>query len=127
MTGQTENDLRKRLQGQAEMQLRVDLVLDKLVEVENLKATEAEIDERVAALLADASEEDSGLRDFLEMPSGRHALSHDIERRKAIQRMIAIGDGTAPELADAPAEEAVAAEPEAAEDQEETQGLEIPG
>lgn len=98
MTGQTENDLRKRLRGQAEMQLRVDLVLDKLVEMENLKATEAEIDERVATLLADSPEEDSSLREFLQMPSSRHALSHDIERRKAIQRMIAIGDGTAPEL-----------------------------
>jgi FKBP-type peptidyl-prolyl cis-trans isomerase (trigger factor) len=117
------------------MQLRVDLVLNKLVEAESLQATEAEIDERVEALLADAPEEDSSLREFLQMPSGRHALSHDIERRKAIQRMIAIGDGTAPELAAAPAEETVVAEPEAAEDQvqtneaaiEETQGLEIPG
>jgi trigger factor len=131
MTGQSENDLRKRLQGQAEMQLRVDLVLDKLVEAESLQATEAEIDERVEALLADAPEEDSSLREFLQMPSGRHALSHDIERRKAIQRMVAIGEGTAPELAAAPAEEDVVAEPEAAEDQvqsnetasEETQGL----
>jgi hypothetical protein len=33
------------------------------------------------------------------MPSGRHALSHDIERRKAIRRLIAIGEGAAPELA----------------------------
>jgi trigger factor len=119
MTGQSENDLRKRLQGQAEMQLRVDLVLDKLVEAERLQATEAEIDERVEAVLADAPEEDSSLREFLQMPSGRHALSHDIERRKAIQRMIAIGDGTAPELTAEPAEDAVAAEPAAVE----TQGL----
>ncbi len=134
MTGQTEQDLRQRLRGQAEMQLRVDLVLDKLVEVESLRATEAEIDERVEALLADAPEEDSSLRDFFEMPSGRHALSHDIERRKAIQRMIAIGDGTAPELAAAPVEAEVSTEPAAVEAQSETdeaaaeepQGLEIP-
>jgi trigger factor len=117
MTGQTEDDLRKRLRGQAEMQLRVDLVLDKLVDVEGLQATEAEIDERVAALLEDASEEESGLREFLEMSSGRHALSHDIERRKAIQRMIVIGDGTAPELAAAPVEAEAVVEPSAAEDQ----------
>ena len=134
MTGQTEDDLRQRLRGQAEMQLRVDLVLDKLVEVEGLQATEAEIDERVAALLEDAPGEETDLRDFLEMPSGRHALSHDIERRKAIQRMIAIGDGTAPELAAAPVEAEVSAEPAAVEAQaqtdegggEEPQGLEIP-
>ena len=145
MTGQTEDDLRKRLRGQAEMQLRVDLVLDKLVEVESLQATEAEIDERVAALLADAAEADSSLSDFLETPSGRHALSHDIERRKAIQRMVAIGDGTAPELAVEPVEVEAGAEPAAVEAQagaepaaveaqakadevaaEEPQGLEIP-
>ena len=111
LTGQSENDLRQRLRGQAEAQLRVDLVLDKLVEVESLQATEAEINERVEALLADASDEDRDLSNFLETPAGRHALSHDIERRKAIQRMIAIGDGTAPELTAAPVE---------------SQGLEIP-
>jgi len=134
LTGQSEADLRQRLRGQAEMQLRVDLVLDKLVEVESLQATEAEIDERVEALLADATEDDSGLREFLETPSGRHALSHDIERRKAIQRMIAIGEGVAPELAAAPVEAEASAQPAAVEAEaeadavaaEEPQGLEIP-
>ena len=130
LTGQTEADLRKRLRGRAEAELRTDLVLDKLAELEALQATEEEIDERAEALLADATEEDTSLREFLEMPSGRHALSHDIERRKAIQRMIAIGAGTAPELAAAPAEAwCDEPEPEAAETEEaeEAQGLEIPG
>ncbi|HSN77622.1 MAG TPA: trigger factor [Anaerolineae bacterium] len=131
LTGQTEADFRQLLRGRAEAGLRTDLVLDKLVEIESLQATEAEIDERVETLLADATEDSSGLREFLEMPSGRHALSHDIERRKAVQRMIAIGDGTAPELAAAPAD-AGATEPEleAAKTEEaeaEAQGLEIPG
>ena len=110
LTGQTEADLRKRLRGRAEADLRTDLVLDKLVELEALQATEEEISERVEVLLADATEEDSGLREFLATPSGRHALSHDIERRKAIQRLIAIGDGTAPELVAAAAMEPVTAE-----------------
>ena len=114
------------------MQLRVDLVLDKLVEVEGLQATEAEIDERVATLLADVPEEDSSLREFLQMASGRHALSHDIERRKAIQRMIAIGEGTAPELTAAASDDAVTEpEPETADTIEaeaaDTQPLKIPG
>lgn len=127
LTGQTEANLRQRLRGQAEMQLRVDLVLDKLVEVEGLQATEAEIDERVATLLADVPEEDNSLREFLQMASGRHALSHDIERRKAIQRMIAIGEGTAPELAAALADQGVTEpQPDVAETTE-AQGLEIPG
>lgn len=99
LTGQTEADLRKRLRGRAEADLRTDLVLDKVVELEGLEATEEEITERVEVLLANSSEESSGLREFLQTPGGRHALSHDIERRKAIGRLIAIGDGTAPELA----------------------------
>jgi trigger factor len=99
LTGQTEADLRKRLSGRAEAELRTDLVLDKLVELEGLQASEEEITERAEAMLADTAEEDSNLREFLQMPSGRHALSHDIERRKAIRRLIAIGEGAAPELA----------------------------
>lgn len=135
LTGQSEDDFRRRLRGRAEAGLRTDLVLDKLAEVESLQASDEEIDARVEELLADAPSEDgSGLREFLEMPSGRHALSHDIERRKAIQRMIAIGDGTAPELAAAPAEDQTAVEPTVVEDQaessevvvDESQGLEIP-
>lgn len=134
LTNQTEDDLRKRLRGQAEMQLRVDLVLDTLVEKEGLQATEAEIDERVAALLENTDEDNASLREFLEMPSGRHALSHDIERRKAIQRLIAIGDGTAPELAATSTEDGAVVEPAVVEAEvkadelaaEEPQGLESP-
>jgi trigger factor len=135
LTGQTEADLRKRLRGRAEADLRTDLVLDTLVAVEGLHATDDEITERAGQLLSEDTEAGDGLEQFLESPGGRRALAHDIERRKAIQRMVAIGEGTAPELAAAPAEEAVGAEPEAAEDHvqtneaasEETQGLEIPG
>jgi trigger factor len=110
LTGQTEADLRKRLRGRAEADLRTDLVLDTLVGLEGLHATDDEITERAGQVLSDGTEADDTLKQFLESPGGRRALSHDIERRKAIQRMVAIGDGTAPELAAAPAEEA-ASEP----------------
>ncbi len=115
MTGQTEADLRQRLRSRAEAGLRVDLTLNKLVSLEGLGATEDEIHQRIEEMAANNEEEGETLRPFLESPAGHHALSHDIERRKAILRMIAIGDGTAPELA-------VEAAPA-----EETQGLEIPG
>lgn len=135
LTGQTEADLRRRLRGRAEAELRTDLVLDALVGLEGLHATEDEITERAGQLLADETEANDSFEQFLASPGGHRALSHDIERRKAIQRMVAIGEGTAPELAAAPAEEAGVAEPEAAADHaqtneaasEETQGLEIPG
>ncbi len=101
LTGQTEADLRKRLRGRAEADLRTDLVLDTLVGLEGLHATDDEITERAGQVLSDGTEADDTLKQFLESPGGRRALSHDIER---------IGDGTAPELAAAPAEEA-ASEP----------------
>lgn len=102
LTGRTEADMREMMHGRAEADLRTDLVLDTLVKLEGLRATDDEIDERVSQLLADSDAEDASLVEFLQSPSGRHALSHDIDRRKAIQRMIAIGDGTAPELTSDP-------------------------
>ena len=127
LTGQTETDLRQIVRGRAEADLRTDLVLDTLVKLESLHATDEEIDQRVGQLLANASEEDQALMQFLESPSGRHALSHDIERSKAVKRMIAIGDGTAPELAAAPDEAtSPAAEPSPLEPAPEAQPSELP-
>lgn len=82
LTGQTEADVRQRMRGRAEADLRTDLVLDTLVKLEGLHATDDEIDERVSQLVADSSEEDAAMVQFLKSPGGRHALSHDIERRK---------------------------------------------
>ncbi len=135
MTGQSEDDLRERLRSRAEAQLRVDLALTQLVKDESLQATDDEINVRIEEMLVDEEEENiGGLRDLMESEAGRHALAHDIERRKAILRLIAIGDGTAPELAAAPVEAETAVEPTAVGDQaqegvvaaEEPQGLEIP-
>jgi len=122
LTGQDEAGMRQRLRGRAEAGLRSDLTLDALVHLEGLNATEDEIHERIAEMMAD--EQDDNLLTFLESPAGHHALSHDIERQKAIRRLIAIGDGTAPELP----EETIYDEAQAESVQElAAQGLEIPG
>ena len=127
LTGQTEADLRQMVRGRAESDLRVDLVLDTLVKLESLHATDEEIDQRVGQLLANASEEDQALMQFLESPSGRHALSHDIERSKAVKRMVAIGDGTAPDLpAASDGATSPAAEPAPVEPAPEAQPSELP-
>lgn len=105
MMGQTEQSYRQRMRGSAEARLKGDLVLDKLVELERLQATAEEIDTESAGLLEEAGEDRDTLRQMVESEAGRHALAHDIERRKAIERMLAIGEGKAPELdaIDAPA------------------------
>lgn len=113
LTGQTMDDMRARLRDQAEEQLRVDLVLDQLAVDEHIHVSDAELDTRIEELVASSTAEDTaGLREFLSSPSGRHALSHDIERRNALARMIAIGEGNAPELVEHSHEET---EPAAAE------------
>lgn len=126
LTGQTEDDLRQRLRGRAEAGLRADLMLDTLAKLEELRATDAEIDERISQLLADVPSDDEGLRLFMESPSGRHALSHDIERSKAIKRMIAIGAGEAPELPAEPDALPAPAEAEATEPVAEAEELPAP-
>ncbi len=108
MTGQTEQSYRQRMRVNAEMRLKGDLVLDKLVEVESLQATEEEIAAHRAELLEDAGEDSENFRQMLESEAGSHALAHDVERRKAVQRMLAIAEGSAPELAPAGDGEVVA-------------------
>ena len=106
MTGQSEQSYRQRMRATAEMRLKGDLVLDKLVEVEHLQATEEELDAHRDDLLQDAGEDSENFRQMLESDAGRHAMAHDVERRKAVQRMLAIAEGTAPEPEPAGAGEA---------------------
>ena len=99
MTGQTEKAYRERMRGTAEMRLKGDLVLDKLVEVEHLQATDEEIAAQRQDLLEDAGEDSESFRQMLESEAGRHAMAHDVERRKSVERLLAIAEGNAPELA----------------------------
>lgn len=46
-TNQTKEDYRKSFKAQAEKQVKVQLVIDKILTVENIKATEEEIDEKI--------------------------------------------------------------------------------
>jgi trigger factor len=98
MTGQTEQSYRQRMRANAEMRLKGDLVLDKLVELESLQATEEELAAHRDELVEDAGEDSENFRQMLESEAGKHAMAHDVERRKAVQRMLAIAEGTAPEL-----------------------------
>ena len=101
MMGQTEQSYRQRMRGTAEARLKGDLVLDKLVEMEDLQATDEELDTHSAEMLEEAGEDSETLRQMVESEAGRHALAHDIERRKSIERMLAIAEGKAPELVNA--------------------------
>jgi trigger factor len=97
MTGQSREAYRERLREIAESRLKGDLVLGELVELERIEATDEEIDKELEELL-EGSGNPEGMREMLSSEGGRAALAQQITRRKAIDRLMAIADGTAPEL-----------------------------
>lgn len=102
MTGQSEQQFREQLLPVAEMQLKSDLVLGQLIELEQLAATDEEVEERLSELLEETS--DKNLERMLRSESGRAAVANEIAHRKAIERMLAVAEGKAPPLEEAKAE-----------------------
>lgn len=98
ITRQSEAQYRQRFLAQAEMRLRGDLVLGHLPELEGLQVTPEEIAEATESLLASTGSSGEGVASFLASPSGQATIVIDILRRKAMNRLMAIADGTAPEL-----------------------------
>ena len=108
LTNQSEEDFRRLATGPAELRLKADLVLGKLVVMEGLQASDEEVAERKQELLAEAGDTVDELRELFESPGGREALALEIQRRRAVERLMAIADGTAPSLEAVEAVEAVA-------------------
>lgn len=95
---QTETQFRAQLKVAAERRLRADLFLDRIPAAEGLTASEDEITETVERLLADAGEAAESMRSLVQSPAVRESITHDILRQKAIERLVAIAEGKAPEL-----------------------------
>lgn len=57
ITGSSEEDLRERMKDDAERQVKEQLVLEKITEMENITADEAEIDEEIARVAAQYGQE----------------------------------------------------------------------
>lgn len=111
LTRQTEAQFKQQFMGAAEKRLRGDLVLNRLPEVEGLQATDDEIAEETGKLLASAGETSESLRGILASEGGRMTIANDILRQKALDRLVEIAEGRAPELA---AQVEAQAEPEVA-------------
>jgi len=102
MTGSSEEDFREQFKPVAENRLRSDLVLEELIKLEKLKVSAEEIDDEMSRLLNEAADNES-LRDLLTSDGGRLAVAQTLLRTKAVDRMVAIADGTAPALAESEA------------------------
>ena len=114
LIGRTETEFLADMRGNARQQLLSDLFIEELIDAEQLQPTEDQISARVQELLDRETEDAEGLRDLLESQGGRHAVMHEIERRDAVLRVMAIADGTAPTLEELESQAAERAAREAA-------------
>ena len=80
ITGTTEADLHKQMEGEAESSVRTNLVLEQIVVEEKLEATEEEVSAEVATLAKEYNMEEQAVRDAL----STEMLEHDIRLKKAI-------------------------------------------
>jgi trigger factor len=96
--GKTEEDLREELEPEAIERIKRGLVLGKIVDVEELKVEDDEIDAEIKRLVEPlGAEADKRLLEAFESPAGRHRIAMDVLTDKAIRRIIAIAKGEAEE------------------------------
>lgn len=98
ITRQTEEQFRQQFLPQAASRLRADLVLGQLPELEGLEASPEEIADATESLLSSTGGSGEGVATFLASASGQASIAIDILRQKGIERLMAIADGTAPDL-----------------------------
>lgn len=80
ITGTTEQDLHRQMEGDAEFRVRTNLVLEAIVEAEELGATEEEMEEEIKNLAKEYGMEENNVRSVLT----DDMLKHDIAMKKAI-------------------------------------------
>jgi FKBP-type peptidyl-prolyl cis-trans isomerase (trigger factor) len=120
VTGQTEEDVQESLQEAVEKRLVRSLVLGKLVEVEQLKASEDEITDEIETSLLSYGGRAPIIRELMSTPVGRQSVEERLLTEKSIQRLILIARGEAPEIG--AEEEPEPADEEQAESVEEAVG-----
>ena len=89
--GKTEEDLRTELEPEATERIKRGLVLGKIVDVEELKVEEEEIEAGIKRLIEPlGADADKRLLEAFESPAGRQRIAMDILTDKAMRRIIAI-------------------------------------
>ncbi|MBI4339639.1 MAG: trigger factor [Chloroflexi bacterium] len=91
--GRTEEQHREEAKKAALDRITRVYALNKVAELEGIQATEEEIDEEISDLVSDAGNREKAMRRELGTPSARSSLSSILNRRKAIQRLVAIATG----------------------------------
>jgi trigger factor len=81
LTGTSEADLHKQFEKDADERVRTNLVLEAIVQAEDIKPTQEEIDEEIKSLAADYNMDEKTVRQTLT----DDMLAHDISIKKAIE------------------------------------------
>lgn len=114
LTGQDQGAFLADLRAQAESNLTTRLLLEAVAEAEELTVEADEVDETIVGLAAAAGIEEADYRKALEEGAQEDALTGDILRRKAVDRLLELAvpvDGEGTEL-DLPAPQGAAHEAE---------------
>jgi trigger factor len=98
MSGQSEDQLREALRPRAEGTLRRGLVLGELARREQIDVAGDEIEQRISLLSASWGERADEVRDLLAEPESFRSIASSLLADKAVQRLISIAKGEAPEL-----------------------------
>jgi trigger factor len=94
----SEDDLREAYADDAEAYLKRGLILAELVDAEHLKADEEEIEDQKQNLLLSLGNQGPVLQQFVNSPETRARIADQIVTEKAVERLILIAKGEAPEL-----------------------------
>lgn len=98
-TNQTREQMRESLRTDAVRQAERNLILSELLRVENMTVSDAEVEERIGALLANNDAETAQqLTTMFRQESGRAILESQLLREKSIERLLAIARGKGDEL-----------------------------
>ncbi|SFB88903.1 trigger factor [Alkalibacterium subtropicum] len=90
MTGSTEADLHKQFEGEAEFNVRTNLVLEAIVEEENLEATDEDMEKEISELAEQYNMDVEQVRNVL----SPQLLNRDISLKKAIDLITSTANET---------------------------------
>lgn len=128
--GQKQDEYRESLREEATKVARRNLVLSEIVKVKEFAVSDDEIEERVQAMVGDASrdglQDTAGLASMMRSPSGRTVLVNQILRNKAIEFVLATVRGLEPEAQTAAETPATPAAETAAPETSADEGAETP-
>lgn len=93
VVGKDEDDIREDYRDLAEQSIRRSLVLVAAVESEQLKVTDAMLDERIDAMVAQFGEQGEQIRSMFDTPQMRNNMATDMIQNLVVERLVAIAKG----------------------------------